>query len=83
MRGRGRECAILLLRQASMRMKGMQSDVNGDIPKALSPWTTAENDRAKSREGGGGGENEVVPGMNVKNVKEVKTLGQKTQPAPE
>lgn len=37
-----------------MGMCGMQGDVNGDIPGAPSPWTTAENDR--SERGGGRGE---------------------------
>lgn len=34
-----------------MGMCGMQGDVNGDIPGAPSPRTTAENDR--SERGGG------------------------------
>lgn len=33
-------------------MCGMPGDVNGDIPGAPSPWTTAENDISKR----GGGE---------------------------
>lgn len=37
-----------------MGMCGMQGDVNGDIPGAPSPRTTAENDRSE-RGGGGGG----------------------------
>lgn len=34
-----------------MGMCGMLGDVNGDIPVALTPWTTAENDRFKRRGG--------------------------------
>lgn len=36
----------------------MLGDVNGDIPVALTPWTTAENDRLKRR----GGEEEKKEG---------------------
>ncbi len=36
-----------------MGMCGMPGDVNGDIPGAPSPWTTAENDRSKRRGGQG------------------------------
>lgn len=41
---RARACDVSDYGRPGVRMHGMQSDVNGDIPGAQSPWTTAEND---------------------------------------
>lgn len=47
-------CDVSYYARLGVGMCGMLGDVNGDIPVALTPWTTAENDRFKRRGGGRG-----------------------------
>lgn len=44
-------CDVSYYARLGVGMCGMLGDVNGDIPVALTPWTTAENDRFKRRGG--------------------------------
>lgn len=53
-------CDVSYYTRPGVGMCGMLGDVNGDIPGALSLWTTAENDRSKR--GGGGGQGEKREG---------------------
>lgn len=69
-------CDVSYYARLGVGMCGMLGDVNGDIPVALTPWTTAENDRFKRR---GGEEEKKKRGEEGRREEEIKGVKQRKE----